>query len=347
MKLTLLFLIISCTFAFANAQIISFNDQEINSLKQLLKKNDPLATSAITKWQSLADNAFHDSPNPVDTIFSQGILANQPNRIASRQSLLDIDKTYSLAICYRINGQKSYLQKAQDYLLAWATVNHPQGNAINETKLDGLLEAYDLLKGFLSTDAKQTITQWLQTLAQLERNRNPSNNNFNSHRLKIYGQIAFLLGDTAMQQQAMNELTTHISNNLLPDSTSFDLQHRDAFHYHIYTLTPMLTLATSIKRAYHKDLYHYVSPTGSSISYSVAYMLPYINGKKTHAEFVHTTVTFDKERANNHERGFQSGKLFKPETARVVIAQAQYFDPKLSVNIQLDEWQLLTNQLRQ
>jgi hypothetical protein len=43
-------------------------------------------------------------------------------------------------------------------------------------------------------------------------------------------------------------------------------------------------------RATGVDYYSWVSPAGSSIRRSVAWLLPFVTGEKTHAEFVNSTV---------------------------------------------------------
>jgi hypothetical protein len=54
--------------------------------------------------------------------------------------------------------------------------------------------------------------------------------------------------------------------------------------------------------------------------------LPYVNGQKTHAEFVNSTVDFDRKRAQNNESAYKAGTLFEPKNGIATLVLAMYFD---------------------
>jgi hypothetical protein len=129
---------------------------------------------------------------------------------------------------------------------------------------------------------------------------------------------------------------------------------RDALHYHIYTLEPLITLATVLKRATGKDFYHYSSPSGASVSKSIAFLIPFVNGEKLHPEFVNSKVAFDKKRADNKEAGYQIGAPFKKMTGVPVLIKASYFDASsrsavrsvLNSSVTYPTWQSVINAVR-
>lgn len=142
----------------------------------------------------------------------------------------------------------------------------------------------------------------------------------------MVGEIGYTLNDKFLINWTDANLNSHIQVNLNPDGTSLDFKERDAIHYHIYDLEPLLKLSIIIKRATGKNLYRYLAPSGSSIQKSVEWLIPYAKGEKQHEEYVHTTVKFDRDRAKNNEPGFAPGTMFDPKLALPVLRLSSYFD---------------------
>ncbi len=305
-----------------------------------------------------ANAALTENPNPRDTIISQGHLKSDPNKTASILSMQDYDKIYALALLYKVKGTKEYFDKAITYLKAWATVNHPTGHPINDTKLDRVLEAYDMLRPEMNETEKNIIDSWLIQIAEKElllhqKGKSSTFSNWHSHRLKVVGEIGYILDNKTYINYAINGLLLQIDTNLNSDGTSFDFLERDALHYHAYDLEPMLCLAIILKRATRKDYFNYVSPKGASLKKSVDWFVPYLTVEKTHAEYVHTKVKFDIERANNHEKGFTIGKNFQPQQGLYTLSLAAWFDSSYLLIIDkvkksendISTWQIVLNKV--
>jgi Alginate lyase. len=316
------------------AQYVGLNNKEVSSLQKLIKKDSSVKNLYIS-LKKLADAALTQTPDPIDTIVSEGHLANDPKKIITGRSLRDIDKIHALAEAYIIENNPSYLNKLVEFLSAWATVNKPQGNPINDTKFEDLFVAYDLTKNKIPSSSKKIIESWLATIADEEINtgknkmKTTSFNNWNSHRLKTIGNIAYILNNDTYKKYIDEELPKQIEKNLLPDGSGFDFHERDALHYHTYTLEPLINLATIIKRATGKDYYNYISLTGSSIKRSIDFLIPFVTGEKTHGEFTNSKVAFDKKRADNKEPGYVIGASFVPSKGIPVLIEAAYFEPPL------------------
>jgi hypothetical protein len=132
-------------FVAADAQVVSLNAKELQKLKNLVQTDGEVKAH----WQDLlkdADAALKDTPNPPDTILTEGILQGDPRKIRTWKSIEDMQKVYALAFAYKITDNTKYLTKAVDFLMAWANKNQPQGNPINDTNLDKIIFAYDLVK---------------------------------------------------------------------------------------------------------------------------------------------------------------------------------------------------------
>lgn len=316
------------------AQFVSMNSNEINGLKKLIK-TDVGTKRQYLKLKALADSSINDMPAAVDTVFSEGRLANDPKKIKSLKALKDVDKMYALALAYKIEGEKAYLNKTKDLLLNWATVNRPMENPINDTKFERAFEAYDLVKNELTKIDNETIKSWLSFMAYKELNhpffskKKPGSptSNWNSHRIKVIGMIAYAINDDSLKNFINTALPSQIATNLYADGSGMDFKERDALHYQVYTLEPLVKLAIVVNRATKKDFYHYVSVVGSSLQKSMEFLVPYTTGEKTHKEFVNSKTAFDKKRALNKESNFITGALYQPSHGLNLFSMATYFDP--------------------
>lgn len=320
---------------FANAQFVSLNNNEIKSLKKLIKQ-DTGVKHQYAKLKAIADSALIVAPSPVDTVFSEGRLATDPKKIKSLRALKDVNKMYALALAYKIEGNKAYLHKTKDFLVAWATVNKPMENPINDTKFEAAFEAYDLVKNDLSKSDNEIIKKWLSVMAYKELNHpffsklkpDHETSNWNSHRIKVIGMIAYAIDNDSLKKFINTALPSQVATNLYADGSGMDFKERDALHYQVYTLEPLVRLAIVINRATGKDFYHYISPIGSSIQKSMEFLVPYTIGEKTHQEFVKSKTEFDKKRAQNKESNFIIGALYQPSHGLDLFSMATYFDPE-------------------
>jgi hypothetical protein len=317
---------------------------EISRLKAMLaqaKKGDPNVSGVQSAYDSLyhiAGMALTEDPDPIDTLRTEGLLQGDPRKTATWLSIKDMHKMYALAVVYKVEGSSKYLDKLKLYLKAWATHNISRGDPIDETNLDDGIAAFDMIKDKLTEEDLALVDNWLSQVATTEINavfnrpgRGTSHNNWHSHRIKIIGEIAFALGDTVMENYCITALKRQIGTNLKPDGSSADFKERDALHYHIYDLEPLITISRIIQMAKGTNYYSWVSPSGSSIKGAVGWVLPYLRGDSTHAEYVNSTVEFDRQRAKNGEAGFKTGALFNPVNGVSVLILGACFDPSLLV----------------
>jgi hypothetical protein len=321
----------------ARAQLISLNDKEAGVMRQNIDhdKGQPLTYRKVfNPYLKAADEALTETPNPIAEILSQGLLEGNPKKTASLKAVEDAYKTYALSLTYKYNKEKKFLDKATEYLLAWAKANNATGDPINETKLEDMVTAYDLIRNDIQKDSRVVIDHWLSSIADAEVNsesarpgRGTAINNWNSHRIKMIALINYTLHDHKYDNLTISELEKQLAVNLNPDGTTHDLVERDAFHYHTYDLEPLLTTCIAIYRATGKNYFTFQTANGASIKKSVDYMIPFMTGEKTHPEFVNSTVPFDQKRAKNNEKGYAAGTLFNPQNGLQVFSLAEFFDP--------------------
>jgi len=359
-KIILLLFVVAITIR-ASAQYVSLTNDEFGKLKNLVN-TDPAAKSDFDQFKTLANKALTEQPDPIERIASEGKLAGDPAKVKTAKSVEDMDKIYALALVYKIDNNKACLDKAAEYLLAWAKVNKSCGDPIDETKLENLIIGYDIIRNDVNSEIKKAVDSWLQDIADGELNskymapgKGTAINNWNSHRIKIIAMIAYTLHNDKFEKISQQELTKQIAINLYPDGSGYDFMERDALHYHIYTLEPLIVAATVIYRATGKDYFNYESEKGSSIKKSVDFLVPFVNGEKTHGEFLNSRVAFDRARANNNEKEYQPGSKFNPQNGVHVLQQAAYFNNKYLAAIQqvapsgnrrINDWELILNKAR-
>ncbi len=360
-KVILLIFVLAVTTIKASAQYVSLSDDEFTKLKTLIN-NDVAAKAAYEPFKNQANKALTETPDPIERITSEGKLAGDPDKIKSLIAVEDGDKIYALALAYKIDNNRVCLDKVAEYLQAWAKVNRSTGDPIDETKLESLVTGYDMVRNDVSADVRKHVDSWLRDIADGELNskysvpgKGTANNNWNSHRIKVITMIAYTLHNEAYSKIIQQLLTRQIAINLYADGSGYDFEERDALHYHIYTLEPLITAATIIYRATGKDYFNYESEKGSSIKKSIDFLVPFVTGEKTHGEFLNSKTPFDRARAKNNEKDYQPGAKFKPLSGVHVLEQAAYFNPKYFAVVQQvasaggnhnNDWELILNKVR-
>lgn len=354
--------VFACCLALGvKAQYASLTQDEFGNLKNLIA-TDANAKASFKMMQNRADKAMGEHPNPIDRITSEGKLAGDPAKERTIKACEDLDKIYALAVVYRLTGTKIYLDKASEYLLAWAKTNQSTGDPIDETRLEPTISGYDMIRNEVSPEVKKAVDAWMLSIADGELNskyavagRGTANNNWNSHRIKIIAMIGYVLGENRYEKLATTLLEKQIAVNLYADGSGHDFAERDALHYHIYTLEPLILAAEVIYRATGKNYFNYESSSGSSIRKSIDFLVPFVTGEKTHGEFANSKTEFDRKRAANGEKEYVAGSAFKPLSGIHVLEEAGYFDPKyLDVvkrvvpadNAHLNDWEIVLDRVR-
>lgn len=340
-----------------HAQTISMKPDSRKRLAHLVA-TDANAGKVFARLQKEADSALGDPGHPITNLRTASTLEADEAKIKTKASLRDMKVLEALGYAYAATEKPAYAKAAQRMILNWAAVNQPSGSPVDETKLEPLFMAYDLTHPSFSEAEQKKVETWLLDIAEREKKSGEkkgatSMNNWQSHRLKIVGQIGFLLGNKPYIDYAVQGYKQQIEANLRPDGSSYDFHERDALHYHCYDLEPLLSLAVTAELN-GVSLYHYEAPNGASLPKAVAFLAPYCLGEKTHAEYVESKVAFDQERAKAGEEKFEAGTLFNPQDGRKVFELAAFFDPSwLKVVSHLDEnltsrrssWRLVLNQV--
>jgi multidrug resistance efflux pump len=272
---------------------------------------------STASWQDdvmqAANKVLKQPPRPLKHIISSGVDdPKNPELIKSRRALRDADNAALLAIAYQITGDKKYFQHIKAILLGWAKQYIPNGHPINETRLEGMLWAYDRVRCELSANENQHIHHWLVAIQQAKHNwkfgKSSTRNNLRTHQLKMLIMLDLLLADNKALIADRKLLAKHQKVNLLKGGESIDYQERDALHYHTYNLEAWLEIALL------DDNYKEV------VNESYAWLIKQLNEGNTHGEFINSKQKIDARRASKGVAYAKKGGDFNTrKTARSII----------------------------
>ena len=239
----------------------------------------------------------------------------------------------TLASAYAVSGEARYRAAYERYQSAWLDTYKISGNPIDETGLSQWLLAYHVAGDALPPARQRQLQEFACRLSaryqqKLPAHRKTTTNNWQSHRVKLALMGGLICLDPELIERAIALFKEQIRNNLLASGPAIDFFERDAIHYVVYSVEPLLEAAT-LSRQYGAPVFQHSSPDGQSISRTLEWLAPYARGELKHEEFVHSSVRFDAERAAAGVSGF-FGK-FSPEKMRHMYWLAARLDQCWSV----------------
>ena len=307
---------------------IALTVERLESLRTALR-TDTAAARSFDAVKKTADRALGETPQAIKRIVSEGTLYSEPEKKRSLAARRDLFKVEALGYAYALTGKSVYGEKAREFILAWTRTYVADGNPINETEFVRLMKGYDLTRGLFSATERAEAERWLLRIADQERKAirpgtTATKNNHMSHRLKIIGHVAYLLADEGLRRWTTAEYPRHIERNLNGDGSSFDFHQRDALHYHVYDALPLVELCLAAEQN-GDHLYDHVTSKGATLENAIAFLIPYIEGEKTHREFVGSAVEFDRQRSAAGDPTIRVGAVWKAEEARRLFDLAGFF----------------------
>jgi hypothetical protein len=262
----------------------------------------------------VASRHLNDPPNAIAHVHTEGTLPHQGIRDQSIAAERDWPVMRRAAQAWRLGGDPRYLRQVDAYLAAWARTYQPDFNPIDETNLDGLIDAYTLTADALSPDTRKATQALLRKLGngyieRIQQARRPGSptsvNNWQSHRIKLLTMSAAALGDRTMLDSALSLFKQQVADNIQANGAVIDFGERDALHYVVYDLQPLVQAALAAKPyGVGGDWLNYRTSQSASLRLALDWLRPYAEGLRTHQEFVHTKVPFDIARLKAGEPGY-------------------------------------------
>jgi hypothetical protein len=311
-------------------QVLPLTPAQAMQIRALINSN----ADAAAHWyalESAAQSASRQTPHPLSNIVYEGVLDTVPARQHTTACLADMDQLALLLQATPINDQVIYREQIKQITLAWIAQYQPTGNPINENKLQPLLFASWQYRAQWSAAEQLRVTAWLEHMATTlthasHTDQRTFHGNWHTKLLLLLGLLGLALNDHALIGQTIERVRTYIHTDLYPDGSSYDLHKRDALAYHQSGLEPLVVFARLFQDQVG-DLYHWQAANGASIAAGLKLMEPYVRGEQQHAEWLHTTVELDRQRAAAGLSYYQPGKLYNPQSALELFDLAAVYEP--------------------
>ncbi|WP_426395783.1 alginate lyase family protein [Ralstonia sp. R-29] len=294
------------------------------------ESGDPAAVKLIAR----ATQHLAQTPHPLPRLHTEGTLPHQGIYDESVSAARDFPLMRDAALAWRLTGDKRFVEQVDAFLHAWVGTYMPSFNPIDETKFDALIQAYTLARDGLTPSTRDETQRFLRTLAEgyiarTNAAKQPLShtwiNNWQSHRIKLMTMSVAALGDRTLMAQSRRLFLQQLANNVRPDGSVEDFEDRDALHYVVYDLEP-LTLAAIAVQPYGQHWLRERASNGATLAAAIDWLVPYADGSRTHEEYVHSHVPFDKTRADAGLPGFAGP--WSPKNAATLFWQAARLDPQ-------------------
>jgi hypothetical protein len=273
-------------------------------------------------------------PHAMAAVKTEGTLPHQGIYDQSVEAERDWTAALELALGDRLKGETALAQRSVAFISAWLAVYKSNLNPIDETNLDQFMLAYDLLSEAERSPIADGWAKYLRTFAAAYLDSMPTikggtaTNNWQSHRVKLATLAAFGSGDQTLIDRSRAAYRKQLADNLKPDGSTIDFTERNAIDYVTYDLQPLLTAALAGK-THGQDWYADMNAANVGLRQALLWLQPYADGSKTHDEFVHSTVEFDRTRAAAGLPGFAGP--WKPQGAETVFTLAARLDADFAV----------------
>ncbi len=266
---------------------------------QLIRNTRQVPQSTSQELQIVADQFLNKNTHPMIQLGSAGqTTIHDPQLIASREAFKDADRAAVLALAYYLTKRADDLHQTRNILISWAKINRPTGNPIDETRLEGMIWAYDLIACSLSSADKTLILQWFDQMRMKKRawsfSHTTSSNNHRIHQIKMLLLLDKLLGRQEDATLALKDAEYYSTINLNPKTgESLDYRQRSALYYHNYVMQPWLEIALTSNCCHQQ------------VTKGFTFLSQHILSHHIHREFRHSTAKIDALRASG---GFDYAK---------------------------------------
>ncbi len=263
----------------------------------------------------------------------EGKLEKDPRYVESQAAIRPLRDLAGTSLCARLAAtpqREDCARRSDAGIKAWTTINHPTGNPINDSSLMTVLLALDLTLPRLTEDDRKTAEAWARTViergdaffSKLNGRDDRPINNWQSWRVGLRAVAAKVLGDGGELEKTRQLIDRHVAVNIYEDGSTYDFVHRDALHYHIYDLRPLVDVALFAPDALSSE-------ARAAILRGLRFLEPYVSGAKQHVEFARSRVKFDQERRQAGQADFALAP-WRTEEARLLLRLARTVFPEIA-----------------
>jgi Alginate lyase len=288
-------------------------------------------------WQ-LAGQSLNLVALPIERFELAGTLNGDPGHVRSDRAKQNFPAIFALAVAgYRAREPlRGYSRAAAgSALLSWATVYRPTGNPVDEWFFVPLLQAADLVASSLPGREQAVLREWAQVFVtagdrfydRKAAGNSARANNWMARRLLIRTVGAAVAGDAVGSAEMPGMLREFVARNFVagpsgrPDGRTFDFVQRDALHYHVAAVQPLVEVALCAPDLVGRT-------TRAAVLSGLEFLRPFFLGHAEHVEFARTSVAFDRERRDDGNPAFRNAP-WEPAAARVLLRLARAAFPQV------------------
>jgi len=275
------------------------------------------------------------APHPLANVHTGG-MPHRGRWDEVHSAMRDLVLMQRAALAWRAGAGQTQYDVAVRLMVAWVETYQPTLDPIDETSFDMLIDTFAIVRDRLAPADRIRIADrlgkwgwaYVDSIARLAL---PDHsiwiNNWQSHRIKLVTMLAVAANDKRLFGEARRLFRLQIAANIHPDGETLDFAVRDALHYVVYDLEPLLQAALAARTFAGEDWYRWETEDQASLAGAVTWLMPYAAGQATHEEFVHSQVDFDAERAAAGVKGYKG--LFDVQDAASLYWLAARFDSSL------------------
>lgn len=309
-------------------------DLDESAMRKILESSDGTSASkALVAIVKDGEERAKISFVAASSLKLAGLLESDPRRKASAAAADQLKHLPAVAFCARLAPSPSSApcrKTLSTAIKAWVTTNTPAGNPIDDASLVPLIQAIDLASALMSPEERATATQWLREVirrgdgyyASGERAGKPREfKNYLSWHLGVRALTAVVLDDPDLKHQTSRAFAEQVAHNILDDGSTRDFRDRDALHYHLYDMQPLMLTALFAPEIVSKQAH-------SRICHAVAFIKPFYTGEQVHTEFQNSTSSFDKARRDAGEKSYALVP-WSPSKAETFVRRGRLLCPEV------------------
>lgn len=287
----------------------------------------------VVSLQNAVNKNLTPQPRAISRVHTEGTLPSEGGWKESVEAGRDWPLMRQLAQLWKAKHRPEDAQALSRMMSEWARVYAPSFNPIDETNLDAYIDAYVIANDALDDSTRTSARDFIRVLTEgylqkMEAVKNPRAsflNNWQSHRIKIAVLGAAALDDRNLWSRAKKAYFSHIARNIRADGSTLDFEERDALHYVVYDLEPLVRSAV-VARDRGESWLKKTGEGGGSLEQALDWLLPYAEGDRTHDEFVNSRVAFDAKRNAAGLKGFSG--TWDPQKAARLYTMASTLDDR-------------------
>jgi hypothetical protein len=304
--------------------------QEYGLLSKWIEQ-DPSAKFFFEEWVRTAREAVPVPTAPV----ADFKLTTPEDRTKTAAALAELARVRSLHLGLLVTGDQAMLAKLREIVVAWAKTYQSTGDAILDSQLEPLMEAYGTYsKSFLEPE-RALVDQWMLKIADSQATesiaRLSQDDRWYAHHLKTMALVGFSTGNAKIQEYVKLGFGAHIARAVIEDGQTTTYHQSHSIQLHTDHLVELLKVSILFDRVGQGTAE--VTPVpGSSLARSINFCLPYIIGKIDHTEY---DPIKDPELKARQDAGDPIVAIhpFKPENTLPFLEVLLYFRPSLAQEV--------------